>query len=486
MNSPFSIILWFYIAENTTNLVGLFRRYLSTDIYQRLLVLRDTNCNLKYSCSASICTPNTYTGSHYGFSSDKGIDNIWEIFVVSVDSTTFKFSITGSLNLIQTFPVPYSEDGFSFNARIGTILGVGAQSMKCFMYRFLILNSFADIETLYSSSSTSYSCIVPSCSSPCPTAFIFDSNKLCVASNSEVTMSGNNTLCSCASGCSNDISCLSPLNCNFNSTYFNGTNLYCLCGNTENSLSCSNPICFEECLYCTTYYSCSACKDPNSEPADSYGCKCKAKYFNTTILAGSYSNCMPCSSQCAACVSSSTCISCIDLNSYLNSSNLCECKSGYYQTNDVCTACNAICKMCVSASECVECADENSYLEGSTCICKDGFYLDTSCLPCLNTCQKCLSLDECISCLDPNSIIDNSICKCKEGFYLEDTASMCSPCNETCLSCSSNASCSSCKDKNSVISENSFCECKPGYKEKTGTNGFELCEYHPLKCKSDE
>ena len=158
-----------------------------------------------------------------------------------------------------------------------------------------------------------------------------------------------------------------------------------------------------------------------------------------------------------------TCISCIDPNSVLNSSQLCECKPGYYFSNGICTLCNIECKTCISASICIECAKQNSYFNGTTCVCKDGFYLDYNCLPCPNNCTKCLNLNECSKCLDPNSILINSICECKQGYYLDSTQFNCSPCNETCLSCSSKTSCSSCKVLNSILSQSSTCECMPGY-----------------------
>ena len=110
--------------------------------------------------------------------------------------------------------------------------------MKCFMYRFLITNSVVDISTLFSSSVSSFTCLVSTCPSTCSTAFIFDSKPYCIASNSNQSSSGNNSLCACASGCSNVINCLNPLTCAFNSTYFNGTSLYCICGNSGTTTSC--------------------------------------------------------------------------------------------------------------------------------------------------------------------------------------------------------------------------------------------------------
>ena len=204
--------------------------------------------------------------------------------VISVDSTKFKFSSTGNLNIIENLSASYSETGLGLGSHLGRPANNPYSNMKCFMYRFLIINSIIDVNTLYTSSSTSFTCLVESCSSPCPTAFILDSKTVCIASKSNQGVSGNNTSCKCDLGCSNEISCLNPLSCKFNSTYFNNSNLYCLCGDSGTSTSCSNPGCHEECFNCTTYYSCIVCKDPNSEPAYSNGCKCKLGYINTATL----------------------------------------------------------------------------------------------------------------------------------------------------------------------------------------------------------
>ena len=148
LQSPFSVILWFYSMETSSKEIGLYRRYLTTGNRERFVVLRYNDFSLKYLCELKICAP--ISKGYSGFTTFKNINNIWEIFVVSVNSTTFKFSSTGNLNSIQTLPAPYSEAGLSLKSYLGKIISNKLYNMKCFMYRFMITNSIVDISSLYS------------------------------------------------------------------------------------------------------------------------------------------------------------------------------------------------------------------------------------------------------------------------------------------------------------------------------------------------
>ena len=466
LTSPFSIILWFYAFEKQ-NQIALYRRHISSDFSKRFSVYQHAEFKLKYYCAVSICTPNT--GSTYEFTNSKIIQNIWEIFVVSVDNTTFKFSSTGNLKIINTFRNSYSENGLSLFTHLGKTSAPSGISMKCFMYRFMILNNLVDINDLYSSST----------SSSCPTAFIFESNSYCLASISNQSLSSNNTTCSCSYGCSNDISCLNPLICEFNSTFFHGSNLYCFCGNSINNTNCISALCNQDCLACFNNKTCKVCKDPNSIPFDSNGCICKRSFFNTSSLLNS--SCIPCMDEGLSCNSSSTCNDCRDPNAILNSSNRCICKDQFYLDDGDCKNCDIQCKTCSQSGKCLSCIAENTTLINDDCKCNNGYYnisiLDKfdSCIKCMDICKTCNSAYSCIDCLD-NARPGANGCDCIAGYSYDNTSNSCNSCG---------GSCSNCSKENSYFKRGK-CLCKPGFYLSDDKTSCLNCSKECITCDNSE
>jgi hypothetical protein len=88
-------------------------------------------------------------------------------------------------------------------------------------------------------------------------------------------------------------------------------------------------------------------------------------------LGKSESNCKACLPECKKCRNMNTCLECLDLNAFLNSSSLCQCKNGFYTIKDItnqrliCQKCLPECKTCFDSSSCKECNDQNSFLNSN-------------------------------------------------------------------------------------------------------------------------
>ena len=135
--------------------------------------------------------------------------------------------------------------------------------------------------------------------------------------------------------------------------------------------------------------------------------------------------CQPCSTNCSACSSASSCALCMS-GSYLNTVNgqcTTNCPAGYYgdALSNVCMKCSPACATCVTNNyTCTSCQDVGGvamYLFGSTCVTRCPYlnYFQNStiprtCTPCKPECKICVSaIDDCIVC-NAGSVISGRQC----------------------------------------------------------------------------
>lgn len=84
------------------------------------------------------------------------------------------------------------------------------------------------------------------------------------------------------------------------------------------------------------------------------------------------------------------------------------------------------------------------------CICKDGFYMNTTtyqCVACNANCATCkTNATTCVTCKAGFRLKADNTCECDTGYY-SDGAGSCPPCDPSCNTCdgSGNKACTSCK-----------------------------------------
>ena len=147
----------------------------------------------------------------------------------------------------------------------------------------------------------------------------------------------------------------------------------------------------------------------------------------------------------------------------------------------------------------------NSKLSGTDCICKSGFFLDSSnsCQPCNpgftgnpltgcyiechETCQEC-NQTNCLICKSNNSFPQGLVCNCKDGFYLPANEKVfCEPCGDECSECDSEGLCIKCISDYTKLDDENRCKCKEGYFNETSlvkNNSCIKCKENCLKCKN--
>ena len=202
---------------------------------------------------------------------------------------------------------------------------------------------------------------------------------------------------------------------------------------------------------------------------------------------------MPCAIGCVTCSSENVCSSCEDSTNEAGDvtrsspSTGCQCLDGYYDVNDVvCETCDYICLTCEGSNDvCTSCDEDGNFeLQGSTCVCKPGFYLlDTgssaTCEPCDSKCLTCeTSPIFCTSCSEEDfrelkGTADSGIstCACIEGFaefYGQCYDKDCDTSVPFCQTCLldvdfGTTECLTCGGNRVVV--NGFCECEVGYFE---------------------
>lgn len=297
-----------------------------------------------------------------------------------------------------------------------------------------------------------------------------------------------NSHCSSCSEANKCISCkalnaspLSTAGCECNSKFY-------LSNTLEDTDGCS--ICHPHCLTCSTANICLECIASYASPA-SEGCECNEKYYESKSL-DALDACSPCHAHCATCTTANVCETCIASNSDPSSLGCaCKIgfyPSGSLDNEDGCSSCHSDCYECDKVDQCLSCKDENSMPTSIGCTCNDGFYaLSTNplqCSPCPNQCKTCTSSSICTSCTSTfanivsgncicpyNSLENDNSCICNEGFYIDTDSynnNICSECHTRCQKCyleETNYKCLLCSNTTDTITDTEKCivTCSDGY-----------------------
>jgi len=142
---------------------------------------------------------------------------------------------------------------------------------------------------------------------------------------------------------------------------------------------------------------------------------------------------------CGTCVSTNVtvCTTCV-VGAALGSNNVCNCISGYYESNGACQVCPAKCNGCQVNGVCSACADPNNRKLDQNCACPAGLYDDGSatCKTCNSLCKTCTNSTSCTSCFTENNrTLVNGQCVCSSGFYQvvnSDNTVTCKKCSAEC------------------------------------------------------
>jgi hypothetical protein len=237
--------------------------------------------------------------------------------------------------------------------------------------------------------------------------------------------------------------------------------------------------CTEKCIECSINTRCNICEDGyyilSQVNYDTCEKGCPEGYYESKLDAW---KCIECTYGCKSCLTSSICTSCID--GYILEGDSCVCSEGYYMesTTHICQACPMYCKACEISKSCKECSSN------TVCtFCEDGYYILTendfdmcvrvcpvgyyesrsdpwTCKECPYLCKSCLSSSRCTSCIE-GYVLDGDSCVCSEGYYMESTTNICKPCPNLCTTCQKSQSsleCTSCVDF-SYLNSSSLCRC---------------------------
>lgn len=303
--------------------------------------------------------------------------------------------------------------------------------------------------TYYVASATCHPCSpnCKTCSGPASNECLscMDTNAVVVPNNASTT-SG---VCSCSTG------------------YYNS--------GLGTSLACS--VCSINCKTCTGSASfCLSCADSNAAPTGSGSCMCKSGYYSSST---SPLVCSACDINCNTCNGPGSCLACADPNALVSLSGSCYCKNGFYASSSsplICSVCDTSCKTCSGPgpSSCLSCVDPNSDLNSGTCSCKAGFFQAMSnsfvCSGCYEDCLTCNKAYTCLSCISANSSPTESIgCSCNSGYYNTTSLSV----SSACLSCNSNPeACRICAAPNCLVCSSNSSEicavCNYNYEAVNG------------------
>jgi hypothetical protein len=182
-----------------------------------------------------------------------------------------------------------------------------------------------------------------------------------------------------------------------------------------------------------------------------------------------------CKTQCLECLNESSCLSCIDLNAFVDSDGLCSCKKGFYgarplNTENSCLTCSSECLTCTNSSICETCKALNAIPQTTGYRCRLGYYQAdditaiTACLKCYDDCLSCENNFCCSNCASDHCIIINSNCVCEDGYWKDSSylPYICVKCKSDCLTCENSRRCTACLAENSLESENG-CICMSGF-----------------------
>ena len=272
--------------------------------------------------------------------------------------------------------------------------------------------------------------------------------------NPSSNTSCNACLSSCET-CSNSINCSSCID--KNTSLIDGK---CICNkrfyeNPSKSGFCNE--CLDSCLTCNESLSCLTCIDESSEIKEGL-CVCQNGFYGEPKDKNHNFGCIKCPSECDSCLNATYCYKCHDNNSEVVGGE-CRCIDGYFNNNtsgaQLCAECKSECKTCVNSDECLTCKSLNSYLANTgNCQCNTGFYnlselnQENSCIQCDSLCAKCIDEYACLECNGNYTKMNSSTCICKEGYYKQSSKS------SDCLKCQSNydsAECFTNCSSNSVL-----------------------------------
>jgi hypothetical protein len=272
-------------------------------------------------------------------------------------------------------------------------------------------------------------------------------------------------------------------------SYLSGTSCECLPGFYRDlSLGCLQ--CSSSCKSCSGVGS-DMCLDCNNYATVVQGnCVCMMGYF------ASGASCLPCSNQCRTCsTSSTTCLSCkqgatLTLGSCIPSvSGLVIDSSGEYSV----PGCPYSCATCTAVNQkCLSCKPNAILLPDGTCLCKEGFKLNSATggcevINCFVSCKTCIGpgQSDCTSC-GKGSSLDTSLtepktgaCYCSLGYGYDD-AGECAPCNLTCSTCSLVSKCILCQP-GLIPLQNGLCGCADGF-FLNSVYKCQPCDYSCLTC----
>jgi hypothetical protein len=216
---------------------------------------------------------------------------------------------------------------------------------------------------------------------------------------------------------------------------------------------------------------------------------CPTGYATNTSI----NYCVLCDYTCASCqVDGTSCLSCptLSFRTLNNSTNRCDCDTGYFHNfTVVCAACDYTCFTCsVTKSNCTSC-DPTRNLTTNTCPCSTGYYdvgnNTQTCSTCHYSCYTCNggSAYSCLSCNSASTsrvfIPSTNQCLCQSGRQ-DSGVAICTVssviCASPCLTCSgTGSSCTSCStttNSGDRVLSGSACVCPSEY---TATNSTAPC-----------
>ncbi|CAD8122013.1 unnamed protein product [Paramecium sonneborni] len=208
-----------------------------------------------------------------------------------------------------------------------------------------------------------------------------------------------------------------------------GTSTHCLtCIDTHLSINSSfQCVCNSGYVFDSSFH-CIPCQSPCQTCSDKFQCICKDTFYSNTI-----STCAQCTYPCKQC-DTYGCLTCIDSNKTINTSQDCVCKPGFYEEGLNCAQCVFPCKTCeIKQDQCLTCFDNYQILLNNNCICQDGYFeINMQCQQCGQQCQTCSQKsDNCLSCnQEKNRKLQKNTCICLDGYFEND--------QKQCWSCDSN------------------------------------------------
>lgn len=221
--------------------------------------------------------------------------------------------------------------------------------------------------------------------------------------------------------------------------------------------------CHSSCLTCAQSASnCLACNTSSPHPYFLLN-RCLSQCPNGYYASASLSLCLPCTSPCEYCNTSSvsSCLSCITGYSLFGSVCQGVCPPGYYQNASSCLGCPSQCLSCTSGTLCGACAANYSLFAGE-CLaqCPDGYtQVNRVCIQCSTNCRTCSLVNYCLTCMASLYLYQGQcVNPCPPKFYPLSAASsqtVCSGCPFECSECSSLSVCLSCTAGYQLVTANS-------------------------------